>query len=219
MSDQNRALPFLNNPAVQTVVNLQRQHPGEMVFLEVAAAGALLYQHKRSKSRQERMREEAEEDLKRRGWDGGAKEHQRSGTGLLTPSAPPFPRPTSAPPPGYVPQGFQGVGAQPREDPMAYGSLPPQQGYGLPRDDSMAYGSMPGYQQPFEYPPQGPYQPPYGPPADQYQQQYGGQPPLQQPYGPPQGQWQPQYGQQPPSAPPGYQNYGPSGQAPFYPPR
>lgn len=233
MSDQDRGLgdlPILNNPLVSTAVNLQRRHPGQMVFLEVAAAGALLYQHNRSKTRKEQIRAEADEDLRRRGWDGGAKEHQRSGMLSPAPSENP-PRPTSAPPPGYVPQGYQGVGAHQRDDPMAYGALPPNaQGYppyGAPREDPMAYGSMPGYQEYPQYqqsygpPPPGPYQQPYGPPPGQWHQQYAQPPPgqYQQPYGPPPDQYQQQYAQPPPSAPPGYhQSYGPPGPGPYYPP-
>src|SRR6266480_241780 len=136
MSEPERALPIppaLNNPLVNTAVNLHRSHPGEMVLLEVAAAGALLYGHHRRKERQEKYREQAAEELKQRGWDGGiqAYEESQQRVGMLSPpirqdSYPP--RPTSAPPPGYVPQGWQGMGAQQRDDPFAYGSPPPTQG-------------------------------------------------------------------------------------------
>ena len=206
-----------HNPAFNAAVDLQRRHPGEMVFLEVAAAGALLYNHKQRKARQEQIRLEAEEDLKRRGWDGGAKLHQqdsfsRQNSGLQVPNG--QQRPLSAPPS----QAWQSSGPMGRrgDDDLAYGSYTPPAGP-PPSKNNMAYGksyNAPPADQPY-LPPQGPPQSWQSPPP-QYQnfppQQYGppppqngwqgsppplrntqtwgpGYPPQNQGYLPPQGGW------------------------------
>jgi len=81
MPERDRALPIPpapNNSLVNTAVNHHRSHPGEMVLLEVVAARALLIGHYRRKERQEKYREQAAEELKQRGWDGGIKAHEEA---------------------------------------------------------------------------------------------------------------------------------------------
>jgi hypothetical protein len=219
MSNQNNPFPLslphiLKNPVVDTAIGLHRKHPSEMVFLEVAAAGALLLGHHRRKELREKYREEADEDLRQRGWDSGAKARAESEhrSGMLSPPGhdPYLQRPTSAPPPGMIHPQWQGMGANPRDDPLAYGYLPPPSQ--RPPHDSLPYGPPPPEQ----------YRPPNSaPPFQQYPQPYNA--PLQQsPYGPPppsqfQQQWgspqhQPHPYGTPPPGPGPYQMPPPPGQ-------
>lgn len=226
MSNKNNAFPLslpsvLNNPAIGTAISLHRKHPGEMVFLEVAAAGALLYGHHKRKEQRDKYREEADENLRQRGWDSGVKARAESEqrSGMLSPPVqdPHLQRPTSAPPPGNAPQNWQGMGAQPRDDPLAYGYLPPlPQHYGPQQNNPLAYGSPPPeqYRPPNSAPPFQQFSLPYNPPPPQQFQQPYGPPPSQypQPWSPPQYQQHP-YGPPPPGSypmqPPPPGQYGP----------
>jgi hypothetical protein len=131
--------------------------------LEIVAAGSLL--HRMKQSRRDEMLKEAEEDLRRRGWDPerekerSRQELERQNSGFLAPQAMP-PRPLSVPPAGYVPTGWsQGPG-------YPLGPREPQYPLGQP---SQAYTQQPNYAPPPGPPPNPTYAPPQGPPPGWYQ--------------------------------------------------
>jgi hypothetical protein len=129
--------------------------------LEIVAAGTLL--HRMKQNRRADMHKEAEEDLRRRGWnpdrdsDLQRQELERRNSNLAPPAMPP--RPLSVPPAGYVPTGWSlgpSFSLGPREPPYPLG------------EPTHAYAKDSGYA-----PPPGPHQdhvyaPPAGPPPSWY---------------------------------------------------
>ncbi|KIW00136.1 uncharacterized protein PV09_08314 [Verruconis gallopava] len=104
--------------------------------LEVVAAGTLL--HRVRQNRREAMRQEAEEDLRRRGWvpEHEAKSQPQNQTSSLFPPDAPR-RPHSVPPPGYAPTGWQGT--------ESFGSdqRTPQYPLGHPSQPYVPYSAQP----------------------------------------------------------------------------
>jgi hypothetical protein len=201
-----------SNPVISTAARLHREHPGEMVFLEVAAAGALLYKHRKGKERRRQFEQEAEEDLRRRGWDGGAKmAHddmvRRTNSGLMVPNQGQRPRPLSAPAvPNPVSENGLAHGQwnentrPPQEAPLAYGEY-------FPGQPPPPYMPPPGqYQQPYQPPPSAPPPGQYQYPPQQYPPQ-GGWHSFGPPSGPPPGPaiYSPQQGYPPQQSYPSYQ--------------